>query len=104
METDDISLMVFQEILKIGKNSKNNYKNMLLLEILFILIVQHKFQLIESCKDPKEVEELMIIHKLLKKDLKLFKIRPYQLSEILKKEVTASKQMQQNQDKKFMKN
>ncbi len=33
METDDICLTVFQEISKIGKNSKNNSLNTLLLEI-----------------------------------------------------------------------
>lgn len=88
MEIEDIFSMVSLEILKIGKNSKNNFLIMLSLEIWFISIVQLKFWLKESCKEQNKAEDLMITQKRLKKDLKPLKIKQYQLSKISKAEVT----------------
>ena len=102
MAIDVISLMGFQEIFKIGKNSKNNYQVLSLSETLFISIVQHKFSLIESWKEQKAVEEQMTTLKPSKADWIHSKKKLYQLWPISKKEEIVSRLMLNFQEIRFM--
>lgn len=104
MAIEDIYLMDSPEISKIGKNSKNNFLTMQLLEILFISIVLLMFQLKELCNGQNNLDDQMIILRPLRKDCKHLKTKLFQLLKILKPEVTVSKLMLESQEMMFINN
>lgn len=103
METGDTCLTVFQEISKIGKNSKSNFQNMLLLEISSTLIAHIKYWSKESWAGLLKAEGQMIILKLSKKDLKPLKIKQFQSLKTLKVKEIALRSMLWRASKMFMK-